>query len=196
MYLQYILTVFWKCIMITVPDLHVTVLRNLKIQSPDVWVTVQPEGLQACNTVVNMCTYSSFISKPCVQNNVQKHVISMPTSGRQQTKSLSIALSWLFPLSQPFNDRWFKSQKHRWATHDSVMVRMNEGARRGWGSRVRETHQSLKSWNWVKGSEKCSLWFALVCLLTVCSELPLCSGQCSWNEGYCLNPPAEHLIKE
>lgn len=37
---------------------------------------------------------------------------------------------------------------------------------------------------------------ACVCLRTVCTELPLCSGQCSWKEGYCLDPPAEHLIKE
>lgn len=66
----------------------------------------------------------------------------------------------------------------------------------GGGQELREKHQSLKSRNWVKGSEKCSLRFARVCLLTVCAELPLCSGQYSWNEGYCLNPPAEHLIKE
>lgn len=70
-----------------------------------------------------------------------------------------------------------------------------EELRRG-GQELREEHQSLKSGNWVKGSEKCSLRFARVCLLTVCTEPPLCSGQYSWNEGYCLNPPAEHLIKE
>lgn len=39
-------------------------------------------------------------------------------------------------LRQPFHDRWFKSQKHRWDTYDNGMIHMNEGARREGGQEL------------------------------------------------------------
>lgn len=44
------------------------------------------------------------------------------------------------------------------------------GARGEWGQKLRtkdqKKPQNVKLWNWGKGWEKCSLWFALVCLLS------------------------------
>lgn len=144
-----------------------------------------------CRNMSFSCTYGDARYG---KQTAQRRQVGKKTKTISHEGALLKDLSWPFPSNSLFMTG---DLNHRNTGQPPITMAWSVWMREeAGGSRVRVKDQNRKSWNWGKGREKCSLWFALVCLLTVCSELPLCSGQCSWNEGYCLNPPAEHLIKE